>query len=112
MCMLHINESRINKFFKDKFFNPYDYESYGTCESCIIEKMIKTSFTGHEERASDILDFVYTDVCGPMLTQARDGYSYFIIFTDNLSRFRYVYLMKHKSEVFNKFKEYQSMIEK
>ena len=47
-----------------------------------------------------------------MITEARGGYSYFITFTDDLSRFGYVYLMKYKSEVFDKFKEYQSMIEK
>ena len=48
----------------------------------------------------------------PVTTEARGGYSYFITFTDDLSRFGYVYLMKYKSEVFDKFKEYQSMIEK
>ena len=47
-----------------------------------------------------------------MITEARGGYSYFITFTDDLSRFGYVYLMKHKSETFDKFKEYQSMVEK
>ena len=47
-----------------------------------------------------------------MTTQARGGYSYFITFTDDLSRFGYVYLMKHKSEAFDKFKEYESMVEK
>ena len=46
-----------------------------------------------------------------MTTQARGGYSYFITFTDNLSRFGFVYLMKHKSEAFDKFKEYQKMVE-
>ena len=29
-----------------------------------------------------------------------------------LSRFGYVYLMKHKFEAFDKFKEYQGMVEK
>ena len=47
-----------------------------------------------------------------MSTQARDGYSYFITFTDNRFRFRFVYLMKYKFEIFDKFKEYQRMIEK
>ena len=74
--------------------------------------MIKTSFTGYGERASDILDLVYTDVCGQILTQARGGYSYFITFTDDMSRFGYIYLIKYKSEVFDKFKEYQRMVEK
>ena len=74
--------------------------------------MTKTPFIGHRERASDILDLVYTDVCGPISTQVRDGYFYFITFTDDRSRFGYVYLMKYKFEAFNKFKEYQRMVEK
>ena len=103
---------RINKLYKEKFFDPYDYESLRTCESCLLDKMIKTLFIGHRERTSDILDFVHTDVCGPISTQARGGYSYFIIFIDDMSRFRYVYLIKHKFEVFDKFKEYQTIIKK
>ena len=47
-----------------------------------------------------------------MTTQARGGYSYFITFTDDFSRYGFVYLMKHKSEAFDKFLEYQSMVEK
>ena len=47
-----------------------------------------------------------------MTTQAREGYFYFITFMEDLSRFGYVYLMKHKFEAFDKFKEYQCMIKK
>ena len=71
----HINESRINKLYKDKFFDPYDFESYETCESCLMDKILMISFTGYGERASDILDLVYTDVYNPISTQARGGYS-------------------------------------
>ena len=59
--------------------------------------MAKLSFVGHGEGATELLALVHTDVCGPFDVQARGGYSYFIIFTDNLSRYGYVYLMKHKS---------------
>ena len=59
-----------------------------------MEKKTKTPFTGHEEMVSDILDLVRVDVCGPISTQARGGYFYFIIFTDDMSRFGYVYLIK------------------
>ena len=31
--------------------------------------------------------------------------------TDDLSRYGYIYLMKHKSETFEKFKEFQSEVE-
>ena len=36
------------------------------------------------------------------------GYRYFLTFTDDLSRHGYIYLMKHKSKTFEKFKEFQS----
>ena len=35
----------------------------------------------------------------------------FLTFTDDLSRYGYIYLMKHKSETFEKFKEFQSEVE-
>ena len=74
--------------------------------------MTKSPFTGHGERVNELLVLVHTDVCGPIKTQAREGYSYFITFIDDLSRFGHIYIMKHKSESFDKFKEYQSMVEK
>ena len=39
------------------------------------------------------------------------GIVIFLTFTDDLSRYDYVYLMKHKSETFEKFKEFQSEVE-
>ena len=42
----------------------------------------------------------------------KKGYSYFISFVDDLSKYSYVYLMKHKSESFEKFKEFKSEVEK
>ena len=54
---------------------------------------------------------VHTDVCGPMSVEARGGYRYFLTFTDNLCRYGYIYLMKHKSKMFEKFKECQSEVE-
>ena len=46
-----------------------------------------------------------------MSVKAREGYRYFLTFTDNLSRYGYIYLKKHKSETFEKFKEFQSEVE-
>ena len=57
------------------------------------------------------MEIIYTDVCGPMSVEARGGYRYFLTFTDDFSRYKYIYLMKHKSETFEKFKEFQSEVE-
>ena len=46
-----------------------------------------------------------------MNVEARGGYHYFLTFIDDLSKYGYIYLMKHKSETIEKFKEFQSEVE-
>ena len=58
-----------------------------------------------------MLELVHSDVCDPMSTQEKGGYEYFITFTDDYSRYGYVYLMKRKSEAFEKFKEFRAEVE-
>ena len=58
-----------------------------------------------------MLELVHSDVCGPMSTQARGGYEYFITFIDDYPRFGYVYLMKQKFEAFEKYKEFKAEVE-
>ena len=74
-------------------------------------KMTKTPFSRTMEQATDLLEIIHTDVCGPVGVEARGGYRYFLTFIDDLSRYGYIYLMKHKSETFEKFKEFQSEVE-
>jgi hypothetical protein len=111
-CRLgHISENRMKKLHNDGFLTSFDFESYETCEACLLGKMTKAPFKGFPERASNLLELIHTDVCGPMSTTARGGFQYFITFTDDFSRYGYVYLMKHKSETFEKFKEFQNEVE-
>ena len=98
------------KLHKDGLLSSFDFESYDTCESCLLGKMTKAPFTSVGEREKDLLELIHTDVCGPMSTVARDGFKYFITFTDDLSRYGYVYLMRHKSESFEKFKEFHNEV--
>ena len=109
--LCHIGVKRMKKLHTDGLLEPLDYESLGTCEPCLMGKMTKTPFSGTMERATDLLEIIHTDVCGPMNIEARGGYRYFPTFTDDLSRYGYIYLMKHKSETFEKFKEFQSEVE-
>ena len=110
-CRLgHINEKRIKKLHSSGILKFSDFESFDTCESCLLGKMTKSPFTGVNERATDLLGIIHTDVCGPMSTPARGGYDYFITFTDDLSRYGYIYLMKHKSEAFEMFKRYKNEV--
>ena len=46
-----------------------------------------------------------------MSIEACGGYRYFLTFANDLSRYGYIYLIKHKSETFEKLKEFQSEVE-
>ena len=102
----HIGVKSMKKLHKDGILESLGYESFDACESCLLGKMNKTSFSRTMERATDLLEIIHTNVCGPMSIDARGGYHYFLTFTDDLSRYGYIYLMKHKSEIVERFKEF------
>ena len=92
-CRLgHIGVKRMKKLHKDGFLESLGYESFDACEPCLMGKMTKTPFSGTMERATDLLEVIHTDVCGPMNIEARGGYRYFLTFTDDLSKI-WVYLL-------------------
>ena len=51
-------------------------------------------------------------MCRLVNIRVKGGYEYFITFTDDHFRYGYVYLMQHKSEAFEKFKEFRAEVEK
>ena len=106
----HINKKRIEKLKKGGLLGSFVFRPFDNCESCLSGKMIKQPFNKVNERADDLLGIIHTDVCGPFSHEARGGYRYFITFTDDFSRYEYVYLIRHKSESFEKFKEFQNEV--
>ena len=104
----HINPNIIHGLVKSGILNSLIFEPIPICESFLEGKMTKRPFKAKGNRATKQLEFVHTDVCGPMSVQARGGYEYFITFTDDYSRYGYVYLMCHKAEAFEKFREYKA----
>ena len=58
------------------------------------------------------LELVHTDTCGPFNKRTLRGEEYLILFIDDLSRFVWLGLMKHRDEAFEKFKSFKAMAEK
>ena len=64
------------------------------------------------EQSDEILGIVHSDPCEKIETKSLSGAEYFVTFIDNKSRFVLVYTLKHKNEVFEKFTDWKSMVEK
>ncbi|GKA74452.1 retrotransposon protein, putative, ty1-copia subclass [Tanacetum coccineum] len=85
--------------------------SQGASASVDYWEMARKSYSHKVERAKDLLGLIHTDVCGPFRIVSRQEASYFVTFTDDFSRYGYVYLLKHKHEVFETFKVFQKEVE-
>jgi poly(A) polymerase Pap1 len=61
--------------------------------------------------ASQLLEIIHTDVCGPMRITSHGGARYFFTFIDYFSRKNHVYFLKAKGKAFEKFKQYKALVE-
>nr|GEV76003.1 hypothetical protein [Tanacetum cinerariifolium] len=107
----HIIKKRIKKLQHDGLLNSTDLEAFEKCVPCMSGKMARKPYTHQVERAKDLIGLTHTDVCGPFKIMSRQGVNYFITFTNAFSRYGYVYLLKHKHDVFETFKVFQKEVE-
>ena len=83
------------------------------CADCCSGKIHKNSFppNDHDNERYGPLDLIHTDVCGKIVPQSIGGGLYYVTFIDHFSRFCWIYVLNKKSQVFEKFKEFKSMVE-
>ena len=85
----------------------------GVSEPCAVGKQHRTKFPGGKTKLSGtVLALVHSDVCGTMSTELLGGDQYFLTFIDDKTQYIWVYVLKHKNEVFKKFHEWKAMVEK
>ena len=71
------------------------------CESCVMGKQKRVSFTKTPREPKKVrLEIVHTDVWVPSLVLSLGGSRFYVTYIDDFSRKVWVYLLKHKSDVF------------
>ena len=76
------------------------------CVGCQYGKAHQLPFEKSNFRAKNPLELVHFDVFDATKTSNK-GLKYMVTFIDDFSRYVWVYFMKDKSEVFQKFKEFK-----
>uniref|UniRef100_A0A2N9HZR4 CCHC-type domain-containing protein n=1 Tax=Fagus sylvatica TaxID=28930 RepID=A0A2N9HZR4_FAGSY len=72
---------------------------------------MKVRFKTATHKTKGILDYVHSDIWGPVRTPSKGGAQYFMSFIDDYSRKAWVYFLKNKSEAFAKFKIWKAEVE-
>jgi hypothetical protein len=81
------------------------------CEHCIYGKQSLVRFPSGVTREKWILELVHSDVFGPVSVPSLGGSMYYVSFIDDFSRKTWIYFLRKKSKVFEKFKEFKSLVE-
>jgi hypothetical protein len=83
---------------KDDILHPLDFSNLDYCINCIKGKYAKHVKKGEAKRSAGILEIIHTDICDPFPAKSMDGFDSFIIFTEDFSRYGYIYPIKERSE--------------
>ena len=86
--------------------------SKGICKGCIVSKHLEHKFDwGKARRATCILGLIHSYISGSMPTTSMNGSRYVLTCIDDLSRFTWVFFLKKKYEVLEKFIDFKESIE-
>jgi len=86
-------------------------EHEGTCKGCSQGKNVKKPFTKNDTRSREVLDLIHSDVYGPIAMKSLGGNQYYVTFIDDFSRKTWLYLLKNKDKVYEKFQEFKNEVE-
>lgn len=110
--LAHLNVLAIKELTSANLIQRIKIEEKGDffCEPCQLGKSLKLPFKNKVKRLSAPGEFIHSDVCGPMPVESVNGARYYVLFKDDSSGFRYVYFLKHKSDVTDKFMEFAKLM--
>ncbi|KAH9124036.1 hypothetical protein AeMF1_005125, partial [Aphanomyces euteiches] len=96
----HISVKHMNKTRQYTKGIDIDDCKHQFCESCLAGKQSRLPFPQRSLTSSSApFDLVHSDICGPMCHPSISNRArYFITFTDDYTRYGFVYFLKHKWE--------------
>jgi transposase InsO family protein len=82
------------------------------CEGCLAGKQRRKPFPQETNfRASEVLELVHGDLCGPITPSTAGDNKYFLLMVDDFSRYMWIALLKSKDKAFQAFKEIKAAAE-
>ena len=109
----HIGEKGLrlphSKFMVEGMYNfSLDVDFY---ENYVYGKQKRVTFLPSATRDEGIVQLVHSDVFGPVLVPSLGKYVCYVSFIYDFSRNTWIYFLRKKYEVFDRFKEFKALVE-
>ena len=90
---------------KHNLLNGQKISEIGFCKHCVFDKQKQHQFSKVVHKTKATLDYIHADCWSPSHVPYLRGFRYFLSVIDDYSRMTWVFMMKHKSEAFETFKQ-------
>ncbi|GKE29015.1 ribonuclease H-like domain-containing protein, partial [Tanacetum coccineum] len=81
-------------------------KSLTLCHACQIGKHVRLPFSVSNSRVENMFDIVHSDIWTSPIPSVSD-FKYYVLFLDHFSHFLWVYPLRKKNEVFDKFLQFR-----
>ena len=85
-------------------------ETLSTCHTCQVANIQRGVNYTPKTRATGIGDKIHGDLVGPISPPGKGGYRYFLLLTDDRTRERWIYHLRHKSEALSYLQQHYQLI--
>ena len=100
----HVSQGGIKQLVKQGVIQEAVDLSSRECDICVLGKSKKGSYPTGRHTSTQPMEYAHSDVWGPASVTTIGGGRYFISITNDFSRKLWIYVMKEKSETFDKFR--------
>ncbi|GAU10233.1 hypothetical protein TSUD_417410 [Trifolium subterraneum] len=107
----HVRERGLVELAKQDLLGQEKLNKLDFCDNCTLGKQHKVKFGVGVHKSSRPFEYVHSDLWGPASVPTHGGGSYFLSIIDDYSRRVWVHIIKNKSDAFEKFKEWHTLIE-
>jgi len=87
----------MKRLINENILHNLDFFDFDTCVDCVKGKSTAKTKTTGVSRRKGVLQLIHTDIRGHITLVALGGYMYFITFTDDFSRYDWIYFFREKS---------------
>ncbi|KAL4010594.1 hypothetical protein IC575_030095 [Cucumis melo] len=108
----HISKERIKRLINNEILPNLDFTDLEICVDCIKGKQTKHTVNKKATRSSQLLEIIHTDICGSFDVPSFGGEKYFKRFSDDFSRYVYIYLLHEKSQAIDALKVFINEVER
>ena len=106
----HVSEKGLKELVKQGALWSDKISVVGFCEECVLRKSSRTRFKTTMHNTKGILDYIHSNLWGPSQIESLGGACCFLSMIDDFSRMIWVYPLRSKDQVVDRFKAWKTLI--